>query len=545
MFIGYFILMHMVQYATKFMRSSNYPISTDPQQSPLLLTTETLPHNCHHVTSLWLLQPLLQASTFSSSNCASAVLETIDVVLTNDSAKLGQLKTAMFQHQQFLVGLLQGFEEFPFFTGIASSTSLSGVESNKRILSGDQNERQQWRIGHYRQVVRDLRARLVDIDTTVAMLRAQIRELSGNSPIVDSATLLISASDEKDDLLSSSTTFGDIPSASLSSAPSFKTSVGNVIVHTSDGSAAAANSGQPDGMFAYKQSQQQQNYETQNLFAMSDECTKLGLLLDMLSKSMMLNTYVDILSDIMVELDMFREVPSTTRRDFASILEGGRVLSTYETENLKCSEEVTSSGQHRELLPGPSTTSDRSEQQGQLSILSRFLHSLADLFQPSKQRRRARQYELGTDSSDEYDVSTESTSAIKCPELVISPGLLPGQCWAFTKFPGKILIRLASPLFIKAFQLEHLEASLHDTYIDSAPRNVTVYGVSKDLSEQLPLGRFVYNAYAQHARQRFNLPAPTVFAWAYVMLQINSNWGNPYFTCVYRLRVFGEPVSQP
>lgn len=55
---------------------------------------------------------------------------------------------------------------------------------------------------------------------------------------------------------------------------------------------------------------------------------------------------------------------------------------------------------------------------------------------------------------------------------------------------------------------------------------------------RIPLGNFTYDIDGI-ASQTFELPSSTVACRA-IELQVNSNYGHPDYTCVYRFRAHGE-----
>ncbi|KAK2525022.1 hypothetical protein Q9233_009069 [Columba guinea] len=63
-------------------------------------------------------------------------------------------------------------------------------------------------------------------------------------------------------------------------------------------------------------------------------------------------------------------------------------------------------------------------------------------------------------------------------------------------------------------------------------------GLDADGEEETLLGTFMYNV-AKEPIQTFPLKAlPRAFS--YVKFLVKSNWGNPKYTCIYRVRVHGK-----
>ncbi|KAI9583217.1 hypothetical protein GQX74_012434 [Glossina fuscipes] len=128
------------------------------------------------------------------------------------------------------------------------------------------------------------------------------------------------------------------------------------------------------------------------------------------------------------------------------------------------------------------------------------------------------------------------------PRIAISPNVQPGECWAFQGFPGFLVLKLNSMVYVTGFTLEHIPKSLSPSgRIESAPRNFTVWGL-KDEKDQDPVlfGEYEYidnNASLQYfpvlnkgIRQPYEI----------VELRIESNHGQPLYTCLYRFRVHGK-----
>ncbi|XP_030634087.1 SUN domain-containing protein 2-like [Chanos chanos] len=129
------------------------------------------------------------------------------------------------------------------------------------------------------------------------------------------------------------------------------------------------------------------------------------------------------------------------------------------------------------------------------------------------------------------------------PRTVIQPEVHPGKCWAFRGSEGFLGISLSYPVQITHVTLEHLPKVLSPLgHIDSAPRDFAVYGMSSENEEGTLLGRFTYD-HEGESIQTFKLPDPQGQIHKMVELHILSNWGHPEYTCVYRFRVHGKPLS--
>ncbi|XP_065073365.1 klaroid protein [Ochlerotatus camptorhynchus] len=132
------------------------------------------------------------------------------------------------------------------------------------------------------------------------------------------------------------------------------------------------------------------------------------------------------------------------------------------------------------------------------------------------------------------------------PRTVISPTMQPGQCWAFSGFPGYLVIQLNSDIVVTGFSLEHISKLLAPNgQIDSAPKNFSVWGLASE-NDQAPilLGNYQYLDNGA-ALQYFPVDDPTRpelvgRAFRIVELRIETNHGNGHYTCLYRFRVHGE-----
>ncbi|KAI3365536.1 hypothetical protein L3Q82_010608 [Scortum barcoo] len=122
--------------------------------------------------------------------------------------------------------------------------------------------------------------------------------------------------------------------------------------------------------------------------------------------------------------------------------------------------------------------------------------------------------------------------------------LHPGQCWAFSGDRGHLVISLSHPVSITHVTIGHIAKSQspHGD-IRSAPREFSVYGMKNIDEEEIKLGTLVYEQEGT-PYQTFELPVSTTNAdkgvFRYVKLEIESNWGNTDYTCLYSFRVHGE-----
>ncbi|NWY08444.1 SPAG4 protein, partial [Nothoprocta ornata] len=124
-----------------------------------------------------------------------------------------------------------------------------------------------------------------------------------------------------------------------------------------------------------------------------------------------------------------------------------------------------------------------------------------------------------------------------------------GNCWAFQGQQGQVVIRLPARVHLTAITLQHNvdEASPLGMVI-SAPRDVSAYllslclvlqGLQENGGEEILLANFTYDV-AGTSIQTFPLKAPFPTAFHLIKLAVTSNWENPEYTCIYRVRVHGQ-----
>ncbi|XP_035165782.1 sperm-associated antigen 4 protein-like [Oxyura jamaicensis] len=125
------------------------------------------------------------------------------------------------------------------------------------------------------------------------------------------------------------------------------------------------------------------------------------------------------------------------------------------------------------------------------------------------------------------------------PDTILQPDVSLGNCWAFQGAQGQVVIRL--PAKIQATMVTIHHTSKTDSELgkfSSAPRDFTVSGVDEETEAEILLGTFTY-AVQKKPAQTFPLQEiPRTFQ--FIKLVIQSNWGNPEYTCIYRVQVHGK-----
>lgn len=171
---------------------------------------------------------------------------------------------------------------------------------------------------------------------------------------------------------------------------------------------------------------------------------------------------------------------------------------------------------------------------------------------------------------------TQDTHTLRgrMPVVALHHDTSPGMCWPFSGTHGQLGIQLVRRIRPTAVTIDHVPASLALDGQASAPRDVEVWGVADSPADQealarwrltpaarawsdepspVPpspahvfLGSFVYDA-AGAPIQTFPLShdASTALPKGFRVVQVNvlSNYGMRDYTCLYRVRVHGDPVA--
>ncbi|OPJ90553.1 sperm-associated antigen 4 protein-like [Patagioenas fasciata monilis] len=126
---------------------------------------------------------------------------------------------------------------------------------------------------------------------------------------------------------------------------------------------------------------------------------------------------------------------------------------------------------------------------------------------------------------------------------VQQPDTSPGYCWPLQGSRSEVLIRLPTQIQPTAVVIQHTsKAAAPLETVSSAPRDITVYGLDKEGEEETLLGRFTYTV-KREPPQTFPLQNGIPKAFQFLKLVIQSNWGKPGYTCIYRVRVHGKIVE--
>ncbi|GFO31380.1 sun domain-containing protein 1, partial [Plakobranchus ocellatus] len=128
------------------------------------------------------------------------------------------------------------------------------------------------------------------------------------------------------------------------------------------------------------------------------------------------------------------------------------------------------------------------------------------------------------------------------PRTVIQPNVHPGECWAFKGQSGYIVLQLSHPIQVTGFTLEHIPRTLAPRGdISSAPYKFSVFGlVSETDTIGVNLGNYTYEDNGTPI-QHYDIQSRHPGIFQLVELRVQTNHGNPEYTCIYRFRVHGLP----
>ncbi|XP_048483019.1 klaroid protein isoform X1 [Plutella xylostella] len=168
---------------------------------------------------------------------------------------------------------------------------------------------------------------------------------------------------------------------------------------------------------------------------------------------------------------------------------------------------------------------------------------------------------ISTKCTELYQIKTKQYSVLglpvwwvyTSPRHALTPGAMPAECWAFQGFPGYLVVRTYAIIEVTGFSVEHMSRLLAvDGKIESAPKNFSVYGLRDEMDPEPHLfGQYQYDANGT-AIQHFPVLHPKTqriagvdypVAYDIIELRVESNYGNPTYTCVYRFRVHGNPLT--
>ncbi|XP_077476475.1 SUN domain-containing protein 3-like isoform X2 [Stigmatopora argus] len=121
--------------------------------------------------------------------------------------------------------------------------------------------------------------------------------------------------------------------------------------------------------------------------------------------------------------------------------------------------------------------------------------------------------------------------------------LQPGNCWAFGGARGNLTVALSHPVVVTSVTLGHVAKSISPTGdIPHAPKEFSIYGLTSANSPAIKLGNFKYNRNGL-SFQNFRVSDKGSPVSTHVTLRVESNWGDPTYTCLYSFKVHGRLAS--
>lgn len=134
------------------------------------------------------------------------------------------------------------------------------------------------------------------------------------------------------------------------------------------------------------------------------------------------------------------------------------------------------------------------------------------------------------------------------PELAIRANTNVGDCWTMAGSEGTLAILLSQPIHIQSVTIDHPSRELLLDGIHSAPKDLEFFGLSSyPPNDQFytPLGSVRYDIENNSSNiQTFDLQIHPTQASRAVLVKVNTNWGNPDHTDIYRIRIHGLPAEK-
>ena len=149
------------------------------------------------------------------------------------------------------------------------------------------------------------------------------------------------------------------------------------------------------------------------------------------------------------------------------------------------------------------------------------------------------------------------------PEMALSGGNNPGECWAFAGSSGQLGIQLVVPIHVTSFAIGH---TWNTSFTKSAPRNITLWGLiskvnfttyetaSRPIVPQFGVPHVgihlasvtfdpKFDPIQGRPHQTFPLLHTTRERFDHLIVQFLGNWGHPDYTCLYQLEIHGSEAG--
>eukprot|EP00536_Pseudo-nitzschia_multiseries_P002309 jgi/Psemu1/183095/e_gw1.30.95.1 len=173
------------------------------------------------------------------------------------------------------------------------------------------------------------------------------------------------------------------------------------------------------------------------------------------------------------------------------------------------------------------------------------------------------------------------------PEAIVEKNTLPGSCWPMKGSSGQVVLKLTTPIVVESVSIDHVSRTIiPEGKQNSAPKHAKITGyppcddtdekclaLGFDMDDPIEIadihydleGLSVQTFESNYAKAMASLPKPADFdevesdsesgscsvqtscstppriSVAAVVVNVLENWGNQDFTCVYRVRLHGDP----
>eukprot|EP01118_Nematostelium_gracile_P006097 TRINITY_DN1950_c0_g1_i2.p1 TRINITY_DN1950_c0_g1~~TRINITY_DN1950_c0_g1_i2.p1 ORF type:complete len:337 (-),score=58.85 TRINITY_DN1950_c0_g1_i2:13-945(-) len=124
------------------------------------------------------------------------------------------------------------------------------------------------------------------------------------------------------------------------------------------------------------------------------------------------------------------------------------------------------------------------------------------------------------------------------PSTVIRPEVSLGNCWAFPGSHGYVTVHLSAHIIPTSFSIDHISPKVAIN-MESAPKDCKVWGIDKDTGEEYLLAEYSY-VNGGSTVQTFPVNMEIDKPFYLIKLEVESNYGHPEYTCLYRFRVHGK-----
>ena len=142
------------------------------------------------------------------------------------------------------------------------------------------------------------------------------------------------------------------------------------------------------------------------------------------------------------------------------------------------------------------------------------------------------------------------------PEVALTDGIEPGECWPLRGDFGQIGIQFTHAIRLSSVVVGHANI----TSIASSPKRLVLWGLtstdnslcdtSGDMGITAPnfgpgycgihLLSGIYNPLTSSAYQNFTISMHNNHYFDRIIVQVLENWGHKAFTCIYRIQIYGN-----